>query len=153
MSTIEKIKIWFTAAVMLLASLCASGGSAAAAGYTSEFTPIYAQSGDEYNADTNEIFASRTPQEIADKYSEALYATQSYDNTDSSTWYSETPSLQNPYNAGRITEDTLETMIAMTNFYRWLMGCEPLTGTPWPQASEIHKSGGLQASSQYGCRS
>lgn len=34
-----------------------------------------------------------------------------------------------------------------------LMNCEPLTGTPWPQASEIHKSGGLQASSQYGCRS
>ena len=87
-----------------------------------------------YDADKLPVFADRTMQEVADAYSEALYAGETYNNRDSSTWYAEEALLEAPYSAGKITEDTHKAMTSMTNFYRWLMGLPEL------QAESQHSS-------------
>lgn len=55
-----------------------------------------------------------------------MYAGDSYINGDSSTYYETMYSLEDPYAAGKLTEDTHKTMTAMTEFYRWLVGVKPL---------------------------
>lgn len=57
---------------------------------------------------------------MGQKYGEALYAGERYENTKESSWYESMYSLKNPYDAGKLTEDTHRAMTAMTNFYRWL---------------------------------
>ncbi|MGN0591675.1 MAG: dockerin type I domain-containing protein [Ruminococcus sp.] len=79
-----------------------------------------------YDAQEIPAFADRTIQEVSDQYSAALYAGESYVNYDSSTWYVREPSFEAPYDAGEITQDTHTTMVAMTDFFRWLMGNRPL---------------------------
>ena len=130
MDTIKKVAAFFTAAVMIILNLNMPEVSAATDAETSsESDQIYTSEKKytSYNADTWEVFASRTEEEITERYSDALYVSESYDNADPSTWYSEMPSLTYPYSAGMINEGTVETMLAMTNYYRWLMGVEPMT--------------------------
>lgn len=92
----------------------------------SAYTNGLSKSSDIYNANEIDVFANRTIQEIADQYSSAFYAEPMYDNDDSSTWYSDEPSVQYPYDPGMISDATHSSMIAMTNFYRWLAGCDPI---------------------------
>lgn len=130
MSKSRKIKSQLIAAVMLITSMCNLMGSSVSAEEASmESTEIYTDWGENvtlFNADNYEIFNSRTMQDIANKYSEALYAAEGYKDSDPSTWYSEMPSFEYPYDPGMINEDTRETIMAMTNFYRWLMGLNPV---------------------------
>lgn len=79
-----------------------------------------------YDAAEFASFQNRTKEEVGRRYGEAMYAGDSYVNGDSSTWYEAAYSLENPYASGRLTEDTHETMTAMTEFYRWLVGVKPL---------------------------
>lgn len=75
-----------------------------------------------YDAQDLPAFEGRTMQDVAAAYSFALYAGETYNNTDSSTWYVKPASTSNPYETGEITADTQKAMVEMTNFYRWLMG-------------------------------
>lgn len=79
-----------------------------------------------YDAAEFASFQGRTKEEVGRRYGEAMYAGESYINSDSSTCYEEACSLENPYAAGKLTEDTHKTMTAMTEFYRWLVGVKPL---------------------------
>ena len=91
-----------------------------------------------YDAAEFEAFQNRTKEEVGRRYGEAMYAGESYINGDSSSYYETAYSLENPYAAGKLTEDTHKTMTAMTEFYRWLVGVKPL------QAVSVH-SDKLQA--------
>ncbi len=137
MSKSRKIKSQLIAAVMLITSMCnLMGSSVSAEEYREDASLFY--------ADKYEVFALRTKQEIADKYSEALYSVEGYDNNDPSTWYAETPTLgynidENgnsilvpvyPYDAGRISDAASEAAVSMVNFYRWLVGgLDPIEGS------------------------
>lgn len=90
-----------------------------------------------YDAGEFEVFSNRTKEEVGQKYGEALYAGDSYVDRKEDSYYEEMYSLENPYAAGKMTEDTHKTMTAMADFYRWLVGVEPL------QVSSAH-SGQLQ---------
>ena len=79
-----------------------------------------------YDGDKMSTFSSRTPESVAKKYTDAYYAGASYVNSDSSTYYSTPASTKSPYNQGVLSKDTLKCMQEMTNFYRWLVGNEPL---------------------------
>lgn len=79
-----------------------------------------------YDAADFETFRNRTKEEVGRRYGEALYAGDSYINYDTSTYYENAYSLADPYDAGKLTEDTHKIMTAMTQFYRWLVGVEPL---------------------------
>ncbi len=79
-----------------------------------------------YDGDKMSTFSSRTPESVAKKYTDAYYAGASYVNSDSSTYYSTPASTESPYNQGVLSKDTLKCMQEMTNFYRWLVGNEPL---------------------------
>ena len=68
----------------------------------------------------------RTKEQVAVKYNEAIAAGGGYLDYDSGTWYSRAPSLSAPYDQGVLRQDTLDAMIAMTNYLRWLSGVEPL---------------------------
>lgn len=91
-----------------------------------------------YDAAEFADFQGRTKEEVGRRYGEAMYAGDSYINGDSSSYYETMYSLENPYVAGKLTEDTHKTMTAMTDFYRWLVGVQPL------QAASVH-SDKLQA--------
>ena len=80
-----------------------------------------------YDAADYAPFKGRTREEVAQRYSDALYAGASYSDSDSSTWYEVPASTQNPYNAGKLTQDTHTSMTAMLNFYRWLVGAKEVT--------------------------
>lgn len=79
-----------------------------------------------FDADELETFKNRTFQDVVDQYSVARLAGETYQNDNRSSWYDIASSTVSPYEAGRITEDTHKAMTAMTNFYRWLVGVEPL---------------------------
>lgn len=79
-----------------------------------------------YDAAEFPSFQERTKEEVGRRYGEAMYAGDSYVNGDSNTYYETEYSLENPYAAGKLTEDTHKTMTAMTEFYRWLAGVKPL---------------------------
>ena len=82
-----------------------------------------------FDGDIMADFASRTPETVAQKYTDAFYAGKSYVDGNSATYYSVAASTENPYNEGVLTDDTLLGMQEMTNFYRWLVGSKPLTST------------------------
>lgn len=79
-----------------------------------------------YDAAGFGAFQNRTKEEVGRRYGEAMYAGESYINGDSSSYYETAYSLEDPYAAGKLTEDTHKTMTAMTEFYRWLVGVKPL---------------------------
>lgn len=79
-----------------------------------------------YDAAEFEVFSNRTKEEVGQKYGEALYIGESYVDREEESYYEEMYSLKNPYAAGKMTEDTHKTMTAMADFYRWLVGVEPL---------------------------
>ncbi|MCQ2534311.1 MAG: DUF4214 domain-containing protein [Clostridia bacterium] len=64
-------------------------------------------------------FSERQPEEIANKYYEALSF-----KTDSGHWYEEEPSLVAPYAGGKLNEATHYSMTVMQNFFRWLVGVQ-----------------------------
>ncbi|MCD8094609.1 MAG: fibronectin type III domain-containing protein [Ruminococcus sp.] len=79
------------------------------------------------NGNEFDTYAERTIQDVADAYSVAIAAGESYSDGDTSTYYTTAASLEDPYNAGVPTQDTLTAMQGMTNFYRWLLGLDSLT--------------------------
>lgn len=87
---------------------------------------VYADDVVVYNANTWSTFSQRTKEDIGEQYSIARAVGASYDNNNSDSWYDVKPSTTSPYVSGVITQDTHDSMIAMTNFYRWLVGVKPL---------------------------
>ena len=63
-----------------------------------------------YDGDTMTEFSSRTPETVAQKYSEAYYAGAGYTDGDPSTYYTVAGSAKYPYNEGVLTDDTLLCM-------------------------------------------
>ena len=80
-----------------------------------------------FDGDTMADFATRTPEIVAQKYTDAYYAGKTYTDGDASTYYTVAASVKNPYNEGVLTDDTLLCMQEMTSFYRWLVGSQPLS--------------------------
>ncbi|MBQ8514259.1 MAG: hypothetical protein IJ496_02575 [Ruminococcus sp.] len=119
MNALKKIKAGLFAAVIGITGCAASISGAG----------ISASSADAVVYDQQDLPAleGRTMQEVADQYSAALYAGETYNNADPSTWYAVPASTSSPYAAGEITADTHKSMVAMTNFFRWLMGNNALT--------------------------
>lgn len=110
-------KRWIMAAVVFVFASSVLSGSMAKADTADTVT---------YDAMDFEVFQNRTKEEIGKKYGEALYAGDSYVDMQQKSYYDTMYSLEDPYAAGKLTEDTHKTMTAMTNFYRWLVGVEPL---------------------------
>lgn len=81
-----------------------------------------------YDAADFEAFAGRTKEEVVSKYVEARYTVQGYDETDPASIYDEQPSLASPYSAGKLSEESLKTMISLCNYYRWLVGSGEIKG-------------------------
>ena len=69
----------------------------------------------------------RSRQQVADAYNTALQAGPGYSDSSAASWYVRPASTVSPYDQGEVTQDTLDTMVAMTNYVRWLAGVEPLT--------------------------
>ena len=74
----------------------------------------------------NTTFGQRTKDDVAAEYSKAKNAGETYVDGQESTYYSTPASIEAPYNQGVLTDDTLASMEAMTNFYRYLTGAKPL---------------------------
>ena len=74
----------------------------------------------------NTTFGQRTKDDVAAEYSKAKNAGETYVDGQESTYYSTPASIEVPYNQGILTDDTLASMEAMTNFYRYLTGAKPL---------------------------
>ena len=73
------------------------------------------------------IFGQRTKEEVVKEYSKGLNSgNDTYDPEKKSTYYSKPASIENPYDPGVLTNDTLAAMEGMTNFYRYLAGVESL---------------------------
>ncbi len=115
--------------------------------YSKDAVSVYAsasaQSGAVYNANELDVFYARTKQEVADQYSSALYAEPMYDNDDNSTWYADKPSVQYPYNPGKISDAAHSSMVAMTNFYRWLSGLDPVEAAIYDESELPLQTGAL----------
>lgn len=77
-----------------------------------------------YNLNDLPVFKGRTMQEIGQEFSNGIYSGETYVNRDSNTYYTVDPSLSSPYEAGKLTQDTHNAMMGLTNFYRWLVGVE-----------------------------
>lgn len=116
-----------------------------AAGMASVFTTgtMSASAQEEIIYNANEIFAERTISEIADRYSQALYAEAEYNNEDYGTWYDEESSVEYPYEAGMIKDSTHREMITMTNFYRWLAGLDTIEGVRYSEEQLPMQTGAL----------
>lgn len=89
---------------------------------------IDTQAGEAVTYDLNALapFSGRTQAMVVQHYSTAINAYSKYDSGDSATWYSQVPSASAPYAAGHVTNDTLKAMHDMTDFFRWLVGVQPL---------------------------
>ena len=73
------------------------------------------------------IFGQRTKEEVVKEYSKGLNSgNDTYDPEKKSMYYSKPASIENPYDPGVLTNDTLAAMEGMTNFYRYLAGVESL---------------------------
>ena len=73
------------------------------------------------------IFGQRTKEEVVKEYSKGVNSgNDTYDPEKKSTYYSKPASIENPYDPGVLTNDTLAAMEGMTNFYRYLAGVESL---------------------------
>ena len=79
-----------------------------------------------YNANEWDLFKNRTKEEIGHKYTTAYYTGETYKNGKSDTYYTRIPSLKEPYDGGYLTEDTLKAVEAQINYYRYLVGVQPL---------------------------
>ena len=73
------------------------------------------------------IFGQRTKEEVVKEYSKAQNAgSDTYNESNSSTYYFTPASTENPYHQGVLTDDTIKSMEGMTNFFRYLAGVEKL---------------------------
>ena len=90
------------------------------------------------DGNTLEVYASRSREEIGRHYGQALAVGETYADRQTDTYYQVPASMTAPYDAGVLTPDTHAAMTAMTNYYRWLVGAQPL------QSASVH-SDGLQA--------
>lgn len=82
-----------------------------------------------YNGNQLDRFAGRTKEEIGEFYSSSKNAGESYISMEPDSYYFVQPSDSKPYEPGKLTDDTLLVMESMTNYFRWLVGVEPLTGS------------------------
>ncbi len=85
---------------------------------------------EEFSTNANEwsVFKTRTKEEIKSRYETALDA-GSYKDGSTSTYYKVAPSLKETYIAGELTSDTHTAMTKMSNYYRYLIGADPLKVT------------------------
>ena len=87
----------------------------------------YNVNAESYIANDWEIYKTRTKEQIIAEYNKTKN-TGSYENGNSETYYKVAPITSAPYNEGELTADTHKAMTTMANYYRWLVGVEPLTG-------------------------
>jgi hypothetical protein len=82
-----------------------------------------------YNLDTTSTFKNRTKTAVSDRYYKAYYTqpSGSISSTEAST--------SKPYVPGVLKKQTVKSMQAMTDYYRWLVGVNPLKVSCVPTAS------------------
>ena len=80
-----------------------------------------------YDGNTMAPFAGRTKEEIASRYCDARYASGDYKDGSRESYYSRMPSFSSPYDQGALKKGTTDVMNAMTNYFRWLVGVQPMT--------------------------
>ena len=85
-------------------------------------------SAESYIANEWDTFKNRTKEQIVEQY-EKSNKTGTYINQKSETYYKITPVTTSPYNAGELTTDTHKAMTTKANYYRWLVGVDPLTSS------------------------
>lgn len=143
MNIYKKIKIFITIGILFVSGIT-SIYSADAEQSVSDNSLLRA-SADEiiYNINNLEIYSDRSIQEIADKYSDARYIAPAYNDRDYTTWYDELPSAVYPYNVGKISSAAHSEMTAMTNFYRWLVGCDPVNELSYDEDTLPLQTGAL----------
>lgn len=86
--------------------------------------PVFAAEPTVYTSDA--LTATRTRTEIAQRYSAALAAGETYVDGSAATYYTDPASLSAPYAQGVLSPDAHAAMTAMTNYYRWLVGAPAL---------------------------
>ncbi len=79
-----------------------------------------------FNGNEMQTFKNRSEKSVAQKYIEAKYKGKTYNNYNGKSYYSVQASVKAPYNEGKLSSDTLLAMQSMTDYYRWLVGAEPL---------------------------
>lgn len=89
-----------------------------------------------YTAGSNPWFA-RSKQDVVARYKAMLDVGSAYDNENEQSWYARMYSAVAPYDQGVLKQDTLDAMMAMTNYLRWLSGTNPLP-------TDIHNEDELQ---------
>ena len=112
-------------AVLMLASLLAGLAPKAVAA-----NPVV------YTAGSNPYFA-RSKQDVVARYKAMLDVGSAYDNENEQSWYARMYSAVAPYDQGVLKQDTLDAMMAMTNYLRWLSGTNPLP-------TDVHNDDSLQ---------
>ena len=123
------------AAMLLTSAVMSPGSCKTRAVMTAEAVSVVSYDMNDYSA-----FRGRTREEVAEHYSAAMLTGDTYSDGDSSTYYTVPASVTNPYCAGEVTEDTLYAMEAMTDFYRWLVGVDPLEGHSGPNDLLQHQA-------------
>lgn len=120
----KKLISLLTAAAMVTGAFTAlpRAGLGVMGGLTAEAASVIT-----YNANDFAAFKNRTEQQVSEEYSKAIMAGTSYRDDIRTSYYSTQCSTKSPYHQGVLTDDTLAAMEAMTNFYRWLVGVDPLT--------------------------
>ena len=78
----------------------------------------------------------RTWQDVMEKYTEAQAYGKTYIDGSSESYYEVPASVTAPYAAGVLNPDTLEAMEGMSNFWRWLVGVDPITVNEESNASQ-----------------
>ena len=78
-----------------------------------------------YDAATVPCF-QRSPQQVASHWLLAKEVGASYVDGRASSYYARPASTKNPYDQGKLTQDTLDAMGAMVDYLRWLSGAQPL---------------------------
>lgn len=88
-----------------------------------------------YDADSFSNLSGRTQQDVMEQLTLAQKAGPTYINGTSASYYDVPASTSAPYAAGVLSSDTLAAMEGMGNFYRWLIGVEPMTTNHQSNAS------------------
>ncbi len=116
---LKKIRVFISVAVLMAAFFFWGNTVQAVVNYT----------------DNNTEFAKRTKEQVAQKYSQGKNAGNTYEDGKQSTYYKVPASVSSPYYQGVVSDDTLDAMQGMTEFYRWLTGVDGLTQDCVPNES------------------
>lgn len=87
-----------------------------------------AQAEEKVNLNDLAPYANRTREEVAQKFYQILKPSYYFAGSDTSDYYLDVPSVENPYKGGELNAAVHQSMTDMLNYYRWLMGVQEVKG-------------------------